>query len=178
MATPRQVRRLAFQALFQMDAHASADAAAVREWLSGAELGEDFSEKEQARAIETARAAYAARAGADAAFLTLAPTWPSHRQAAVDRAILRLAHFEMTATSVPPKAVINDAVQLAKEFSTDRSPAFVNGLLDKIFKALPATKTTEAGPAESADAHDAEAASADQPDSSPPPPPPSEPEPA
>jgi len=137
MATPRQIRRLAFQALFHLDAHGGDEPGVIEAWLNTADLGVEFTEKERARAAQTARAAFAARAAADAAFLVLAPTWPSHRQAAVDRAILRLAHHEMTATGAPPKAVINDAVQLAKEFSTDRSPAFVNGLLDKILKGLP-----------------------------------------
>ncbi len=73
---------------------------------------------------------------ADAEFSRLAPAWPSHRLAAVDRAILRLAHFEMSSGRTPPKVAVNEAVELAKEFGTDRSPAFVNGLLDKVLRRV------------------------------------------
>ncbi|MBX3360572.1 MAG: hypothetical protein KF705_03900 [Phycisphaeraceae bacterium] len=47
---------------------------------------------------------------ADDAFQKIAPEWPSHRMAPVDRAILRLAHYEMTATETHPRIVINEAV--------------------------------------------------------------------
>jgi N utilization substance protein B len=69
----------------------------------------------------------------------LAPGWPAHRQPAVDRAILRLAHYELKLGKVHPKIIVNEAIELAKEFSTDKSPAFVNGLLDKVLhQVLPA----------------------------------------
>ena len=41
----------------------------------------------------------------------------------------------MTATDTPPKVAINEAVLLAKEFSTEKSPLFINGVLDKIYKS-------------------------------------------
>jgi N utilization substance protein B len=57
----------------------------------------------------------------------------------VDRAILRLAHFEMTSGKTAPKIVVNEAVELAKRYSTERSPSFINALLDKVLKeVLPA----------------------------------------
>jgi N utilization substance protein B len=68
--------------------------------------------------------------------LKLAPDWPAHRQGAVDRCILRIAHYEMTSGRTPPKVAVNEAVELAKEFGSERSPAFVNGLLDKVLKRV------------------------------------------
>ena len=68
--------------------------------------------------------------------LRLAPGWPAHRQGAVDRSLLRLAHHEMSATLTHPKIVVNEAVELAKEFGSERSPAFVNGLLDRVLKRV------------------------------------------
>ncbi len=133
MATPRDIRRLAFQTLFQLDARADLDAQDV---LDSLENAGDFSPKDRAKAFELATGAYADRDAADKAMLELAPTWPAHRQAAVDRAILRLAHFEMTRVGVHPTIAVNEAVELAKEFSTEKSPAFVNGLLDKILKRV------------------------------------------
>ncbi len=147
MATPRAIRRLAFQMVFQMDAQGGADPALIQSWAADAELGETYSVKEREAALAVATAAYRKRGDADAAFEVLAPTWPSRRQASVDRAILRLAHFEMNEGVAPPKAVVNDAIELAKEFSTDRSPAFVNGLLDKVLKQVLARQAgaSEAG---------------------------------
>ena len=84
--------------------------------------------------LSRALRAWEHRAEADRVTAELAPDWPAHRQAAVDRTILRLAHEEMTRGDAPPKVVVNEAVDLAKQFSTERSPAFVNALLDKILK--------------------------------------------
>ena len=81
----------------------------------------DFTKGEKDRAIALASGAYEDRAKADGVMLELAPTWPASRQAAVDRAILRLAHFEMTRGKTPPKVAVNEAVELAKTFSTEKS---------------------------------------------------------
>jgi transcription termination factor NusB len=77
-----------------------------------------------------------ARAAADKEFTMLAPEWPAHRQPAVDRAILRLAHYELTLGRTPAKLVLSEAIELARHFSTDKSPAFVNGLLDKVYRRI------------------------------------------
>ena len=59
--------------------------------------------------------------------------WKLERIAAVDRAVLRLGLYELLEMAeVPPKVVINESVELAKKFSTEKSGAFVNGVLDKI----------------------------------------------
>ncbi len=151
-APPRDIRRFAFQVLFQLDARGERDVQAIRDSIEPDETAR-LSDKDRDKGFELALAAFAARKDADKAMLDLAPQWPSHRQAAVDRAILRLAHFEMTSGRTPPKIVVNEAVELAKEFSTDRSPAFVNGLLDKVLKQVLAKPATEelAPPAESAE---------------------------
>jgi len=62
--------------------------------------------------------------------------WRLERLAAIDRAILRLAIHEMTASDTPPKVVLNEAVELAKKFSSEESGAFVNGVLDSVHKSL------------------------------------------
>lgn len=150
MALPREIRRLAFQALYQLDARPGEDAGSVLAVL--AEDDEDaagFTPGERRRALELARGAFESRAEADAFMGEAAPAWPVHRQAAVDRAILRLAHYEMVSGKTPPKVAVNEAVELAKAFSTDKSPAFVNGLLDKLLKkVLGESPAAEASPAE------------------------------
>lgn len=144
MAAPRDIRRMAFQALYQLDARGEEDVEAVRAALDDFERQGDspVADADRDRALTLALAAYRDRRAADAAIGELAPTWPAHRQPAVDRAILRLAHYEMTAGRVAPKIAVNEAVELAKRYSTERSPAFINGVLDRILKRL-ATEAPE-----------------------------------
>jgi|ERR1017187_3337456 N utilization substance protein B len=62
-----------------------------------------------------------------------AKNWDLHRIAAVDRNILRLAIYEMLyREDIPPIVSINEAVDIAKKFSTEDSGKFVNGILDKV----------------------------------------------
>jgi N utilization substance protein B len=65
--------------------------------------------------------------------------WRLERLALIDRAILRLAMYELRATATPPKVVLNEAVDLAKKFSSEDSGAFVNGILDAFRKTLAAS---------------------------------------
>jgi N utilization substance protein B len=59
--------------------------------------------------------------------------WSVHRMPLVDRAILRLAVWELLdRPDVPTAVVLNEAVELAKDYSTERSPAFINGVLDTV----------------------------------------------
>jgi N utilization substance protein B len=64
----------------------------------------------------------------------LAPQWPPRRQPGVDRSLLRLAVWELTNADTPPKVVIDEAIELAKKFSTEQSPAFINGVLDAVLR--------------------------------------------
>jgi transcription antitermination protein NusB len=65
-----------------------------------------------------------------------ADNWRFERLAAIDRAILRLAIHELCANNTPPKVVLNEAVELAKKFSSEESGSFVNGILDAVHKSL------------------------------------------
>ncbi len=71
----------------------------------------------------------------DSAIKTAAEHWDISRMAAVDRAILRMgAHQIMHRDDIPPKVAIDEALNLAKRYSTEKSSAFVNGILDSILK--------------------------------------------
>jgi len=65
-----------------------------------------------------------------------AENWELERMAVVDRNILRQAIFELrwAAAAVPPKVAINEALEVAKKFSTQESSRFINGILDRIHK--------------------------------------------
>ncbi|MEM9166583.1 MAG: transcription antitermination factor NusB [Planctomycetota bacterium] len=131
MSDPRAIRRLAFQLLYQIDAVGGGDATAMAD---RADAGDPLSPGDRAKAASLASGAYDQREQADTLVAQLAPDWPTHRQPAVDRAIIRLAFFEMDQGRTPPKVVVSEAVRLAKAFSTEKSPAFVNAILDKILK--------------------------------------------
>jgi transcription antitermination protein NusB len=73
------------------------------------------------------------RDAVDERIKTHAKNWEFHRIAAVDRNIMRLAIYEMLfREDIPPIVSINEAVDIAKKFSTQDSGKFVNGILDKI----------------------------------------------
>lgn len=150
MATPRDIRRLAFQALFQLDARGEVEADGIRASL--AQLGDDdpadFTPNEMDRAFALALEAFRARRDADEAAAELAPTWPASRQPAADRSIIRLAYHEISSGRTPPKVAVNEAVELAKRYSTERSPAFVNGVLDKVLKRALAARGADEPDAE------------------------------
>lgn len=133
MPSPGDIRRLAFQLLFQLDAQSGKDLDQVRLLL---DEEKDLTHAQRQEVFDLARGAYEHRAQADAEFHALAPGWPAHRQAAVDRAILRLAHYELSCARAEGPVIIDQAVSLAREFSTEKSPAFVNALLDKVYKRL------------------------------------------
>ena len=79
------------------------------------------------------RGALECREEADSVIKKHALNWDLHRIAAVDRNILRLAIYEMLhRDDIPPIVSINEAVDIAKKFSTEDSGKFVNGILDKV----------------------------------------------
>jgi transcription antitermination protein NusB len=134
MSTARDIRRCAIQALYQLDAQRDAAAPLSKEALLDA-LEESPGDREtHKRGVDMAMDAWAAHDQADSAVAALSPDWPTHRQPVIDRCILRLAHSEIVGGRTPPKVAINEAVELAREYSTEKSPAFINGILDKIMK--------------------------------------------
>lgn len=71
----------------------------------------------------------------------LDPTWPLDRIANVDRAILRVAVWELLFNrEVPLKTAVVDAVEIASQYSTDESPSYINAVLDAIIKNIDALR--------------------------------------
>lgn len=77
---------------------------------------------------------------ADKLVSNLSENWRFERLAAVDRNILRLAVFELRFGTAPVRVVIDEALELAKKFSSEGSPAFLNGILDAANKSLEGKK--------------------------------------
>lgn len=79
--------------------------------------------------------------------------WTLERLPAVDRAILRVAVWEMLhAEDVPEPVAVDEAVELAKELSTDESPGFVNGVLGQVMLVTPQIRAAAESLAQRADA--------------------------
>jgi len=158
MGKRREARERAVQFLFQHDLNPPADlpaaleqfwetqrAAAIAEEKGAATWGEPV-ELPAPTADEAAvrlfadpliRGALEHRDESDALIKLHAKNWELHRIAAVDRNILRLAIFEMLhRDDIPPVVSINEAVDIAKKFSTQDSGKFVNGILDKVKSEL------------------------------------------
>jgi N utilization substance protein B len=72
----------------------------------------------------------------DALIVQHAQNWRLERMAIIDRAVLRLAIYELRIKETPAKVVLNEAVDLAKKFSSEDAGAFVNGILDAVNKTL------------------------------------------
>ena len=88
-------------------------------------------------AVQLAKQIWAERESSDADISQLTPDWPIHRQPIIDRNILRIAKFEIQSESTPSKVAIDEAIELAKEYSTEQSPTFINGVLDAILNPVP-----------------------------------------
>lgn len=127
MRRPRRAaRELALNILYQVDVAGLQLDDAIATAFENASIREDA--KEYAETL--ARGAREHLADADAAISSLSAEWPPERQPVVDRNILRMAIFEIDhVPSVPPVVSVDEAVELAKKFSTEDSGKFVNGVL-------------------------------------------------
>lgn len=124
-----QARALALQMIFEADFSARS----VDEILAQRVEEENAPPRVATYAETLFRGAYERREEYDATIARLAPTWPLEQMARIDRNILRLALYEMLESrEVPMRAAINEAVELAKEFGSDASSRFINGVLGTV----------------------------------------------
>lgn len=93
------------------------------------------------RARKLVKGTWEAREQLDIELAGAATGWRVERMPAVDRAILRMALYELRHTATPVAVVISEAVELAKEYSTQRSGGFVNGVLAKLADTQTETET-------------------------------------
>lgn len=125
------MRRLALQLLYEADLSDAQTDAAFETVLSKLSAVDGIGPFQAQKTRDLCAGAWQSRAASDAEFAKLAPEWPTHRLAAVDRALLRLGRFEGTSGTTPARIVIHECVELARAFGTDKSAAFINALLDK-----------------------------------------------
>ena len=127
----RKARIAALQALFESDISGHDPERSLNQLAEGQAL----SEQALSYARELIRGVLDNKEPIDPLIETHAPSWPLEQISAIDRNILRLAIFEILIDNrVPPKAAINEAVELAKTFGSYNSSRFVNGVLGSISK--------------------------------------------
>lgn len=147
----RQARRVALQALYALDvARRRGDLAPPwEEAFQG--VVEHFDLPGRARHFAAELVRGVAEHGEDLDLLLSRHTrnWRLARMAVVDRNILRLAAFELVHTETPASVVLDEAIELARDFGDEPSPAFVNGVLDAVAREVRAprsgTRQTPAG---------------------------------
>jgi N utilization substance protein B len=123
----RRGRELALQMLYQHEL-AGTD---VDRILEGLEELDDAPSASRQFAVDLVRGVLERRAEIDGIIGGQADNWRLDRMAAVDRNILRVALYELIyETDTPPAVVIDEAVEIAKRFGSERSSQFVNGILD------------------------------------------------
>ena len=119
----RRARKQAFLILYQSDVNGNRVEETIDRWRSYRGDLEEY-------AIRLARGVEREKEDLDALLSEVSVGWPVHRMSAVDRAVLRLGLYEMFfVEDVPPEVAVKEAVELAKGFSGEESPAFVGGVL-------------------------------------------------
>jgi N utilization substance protein B len=134
-ASRAQSRQAALQVLYSVDVGRRA-AETLDAALAAVEAHFELPEGARAYARELVLGVALHRDAIDRMLAGHATNWRIERMAAVDRNVLRLAAFEMGWAGVPPSVAIDEAVELARRFGADPSPAFVNGVLDAVARTL------------------------------------------
>jgi N utilization substance protein B len=134
MGRRRQGRELALQLLYELDVRGEGDPAGV---------ADDFWRRQtvpddvRVFADTIVRGVKANQPKIDELITRFAEHWELDRMAMVDRNVLRAGIFELLwVIDVPPKVVINEALEIARRFSTEESTRFINGLLDRVRREL------------------------------------------
>ncbi|MFB7286211.1 transcription antitermination factor NusB [Actinacidiphila glaucinigra] len=137
MAARNKARKRAFQILFEAEQRGVAPTTAMADWIRLART--DDRQPPVSEYTMQLVEGYAQRARRiDELLSKHAVGWTLDRMPVTDRNILRLGAYELIwEDDVPDAVVLDEAVQLAKEFSTDESPSFVNGLLARLKELKP-----------------------------------------
>jgi N utilization substance protein B len=142
----QRARRAALQGLYQLDIQRQPAEASVHEILGHTlvEAGLEGQAADHARKL--AAGTWAASPRYDEMIREAARHWEVGRMPAVDRNVLRLALHELiNHPEVPARVIIDEAIEIGREFGSAETPQFVNGVLDAIWKTHPVMKVARAG---------------------------------
>ena len=126
-----RAREVAMQLLFQRDLNPNVDRPGIERFVE--ERLADAGLRDFALALYDGTCAHAT--DVDARLSRAAENWRLHRMAVVDRNVLRLGAYELLQTpQTPSNVVLDEAIELARRFGSADSPAFVNGVLDRVMR--------------------------------------------
>jgi N utilization substance protein B len=130
MTLRRKSREFALQMLFQWDIGRQKPAHIEKLFWKSARAAEST----RKFANQLFEGAVAEAGASDKLIEKHAKNWRLDRMPAIDRNILRLAVYELRRCDTPPKVVLDEAVELAKKFSSEEAASFLNGILDSVLK--------------------------------------------
>ena len=130
-----KAREIAIQALYQLELLGSETLGDFRFFCKDAASGDrdifDF-------CVRLVEGCWGKREKLDQEIEVVLEHWTMNRIALIDKCVLRMGAYELLfVPDVPPKVAINEAIDIAKKYSTEGSGEFVNGILDKIFSKHP-----------------------------------------
>lgn len=140
MAARHRSRRRALQVLFEWDMRGDSIDRAIQHYYDTLH-SDDSDDAESGKPLkpdkfmeQLARGTSAAVTEIDKKIVAKSEHWRLDRMAVVDRNILRLAIYELGLAELPAPVVIDEALELARQFSNDESLAFINGVLDAVHR--------------------------------------------
>ena len=134
-------RELALQFLFQVEFQGEVYVEELQSFLDGALGTHRGAEEAGSYARRLVEGVMRQRDDLDTRIQGAARNWQMDRMAAADRTVLRIGCYELLyETEVPVRVALNEAIELAKQYSTEASGAFVNGILDRIRKDAQITR--------------------------------------
>lgn len=135
MAARHRSRKRALQVLFEWDMRGEPIDRAIAHFYDSLYSEENENRPKPDKFMEElARGTVSKSQDIDKQIESKAEHWRLERMPVVDRNILRLAIYELTQQSVPAPVIIDEALELARQFSSDESVPFINGILDAVHR--------------------------------------------
>ena len=125
-------RKLAMKALYQADLQRVNIEKINQEYL----INSKYIPETRDWAISLSVGTWSKKESLDTLISQYAVKWSIDRINPIDKNILRMAFYELTESTTPPQIVLNEAIEIAKKYSTDDSPKFINGILGKYVETL------------------------------------------
>jgi N utilization substance protein B len=142
-----QARIVALQGLYQLDIQRADNGTDVNVALEPLLIEAELADAPAQYALILASGVWSLRERYDQMMAEVSKHWDVSRMAVVDRNIIRLALHELIEhIDVPPRVVIDEAIELGREFGSAETPNFVNGVLDALLKQHPACRIARGEP--------------------------------
>ncbi|MBU0717012.1 MAG: transcription antitermination factor NusB [Planctomycetes bacterium] len=132
-AERRHARILAMQALCQWEVQRDTSSESLQEFLAGQQPAPDV----LAYATGVIESFWKQQELVDQQISAATEKWEFSRISTVERNVMRVAVVELFDRNIPPKVALNEAIEIGREYGGGESPRFINGVLDRILRALP-----------------------------------------